>query len=193
MAASGHTVQRARLTWLGAALATIAFAVLGALWAGVAFGGWLGTSDSLARRLLPVVIGCATGAIGGWSMLRAPRATIFVLVIGLVTPLFLVLCGGLLAAPLLPARPTPDVAEAVTESGRATEGAPRSTRACPVCGAHRLRAVSAPRVDVQGVQPWLDLYAMGDMDAHVPPEIVCEACDSSWPNVEAFEAAADPG
>ncbi len=70
------------------------------------------------------------------------------------------------------------------------DGTPRSERACPVCGAHRLRAVAPPRVDVQGVQPWLDLYAMGDMDPHVPPEIVCEACDSSWPNVEAFEAAA---
>jgi branched-subunit amino acid transport protein len=194
MASQVQAPRSVRLSWISTALAAIGFAMLGAFWAGTYLGGapGLGPTESWPRLLASLAVGAVTGAIGGWSMLRAPRATIFVFVIGLVTSWFLLLCVGLLMAPLLPARARPEV-EATTimatpEPG--SDGAARSERACPVCGAHRLRAVTPPRVDVQGVQPWLDLYAMGDMDPHVPPEIVCEACDSSWPNVEAFEAAA---
>ncbi len=159
-------------------------------------GTFLGDTPAPGTDRWPLVLGSAaagvvTGAIGGWSMLRAPRATVFVFVIGLLTPAFLVLCGGLLVAPLIPPRTTadPEQEQTMATPQPTPEGSPRSERACPVCGAHRLRAVAPPRIDVQGVQPWLDLYAMGDMDPHVPPEIVCEACGSSWPNVDAFEAA----
>ncbi len=99
-----------RLRWVGAALAAIGFAVLGAMWARLSTvdGGDLRSPESWLRPVRLSQLRVVTGAIGGWSMLRAPRATIFVFVIGLVTPWFYVLCVGLLVAPLLPARTRAD-------------------------------------------------------------------------------------
>ena len=120
-----------------------------------------------------------------------PRATVFVLVVGLLSPsfplAFVVLCAALLAVPLLPRRPPAAAPEPPADPAIA-----RSARACPTCGEHRLRAEAPPRIDVQGVAPWLDLYAMGDAHPMTPPAITCDACGAAWPDLAAFEVAARP-
>jgi hypothetical protein len=73
------------------------------------------------------------------------------------------------------------------ERARETAGAERSDRACPVCGAHELALDVPPRIDVMGVQPYLDLIGMGDRPTTEPPGIVCRSCGTRWPDLEAFE------
>lgn len=168
---------------LGPAVAAVGYALVGGWHAMV----WVGE-----RPILVLPAGIAFAVLGAWSFPRQPRATLFVLFVGLaslawVLPAFPVLCIGLLLAPHLrrePARPGP---------GPGTSVAPgkidHSDQACPVCGEHRLRAVTPPRIDVQGVAPWLDLYAMGDPRPDTPPAIVCDACGADWPDLAAFGSA----
>ena len=73
------------------------------------------------------------------------------------------------------------------EGGAGAAGTDRSERACPVCGAHELALDVPPRIDVMGVQPYLDLVGMGDRSAAEPPAIVCRSCGTFWPDLEAFE------
>jgi hypothetical protein len=67
------------------------------------------------------------------------------------------------------------------------QGEARSERPCPVCGAHELALDVPPRIDVMGVQPYLDLIGMGDRSTVEPPGILCRACGTKWRDLEAFE------
>ena len=186
MQSSARPARPDRVRWIAAPFVGLGFALIGAFWAAAWIGDafWPAQPASPAAELPRIALGCVAGVIGGWSMLRAPRATLFVLVFGWISPpLFLLLCAGLLAAPLLPARREQGSPEP------ALDASARSDRACPVCGEHRVRVVRPPRIDVQGVSPWLDLYAMGDPNTLVPPAIACEACEAQWADLAAFEAA----
>jgi hypothetical protein len=68
----------------------------------------------------------------------------------------------------------------------------RSEEACPVCGQHRLTLLYFPETSLQGVQPYNELYGMGDKSADTPPGIGCLACGSEWPDIDAFRQA-QPG
>jgi len=62
----------------------------------------------------------------------------------------------------------------------------RSRHACPVCGAHRVAIVRLPRIDVLGVQPYTDLFGMGDQ--RTMPGLECRACGAAWRDLHAFLA-----
>lgn len=182
--------SRGRVFRIGAPVVAAAYAALGAVIASLWIGGETdpGPPSIAGFPLLVVAGGVVAGVFGVWSVRRQPRATVFALVMGFLEPTgiaFPLLCLGLLIAPLFPRSATH-----VTPDPEDNGSMERSERACPVCGEHRVRAVPPPRIDVQGVAPWLDLYMMGDTHPTTPLEIACDACGAEWPDLAAFEEAA---
>ncbi|MEX1295339.1 MAG: hypothetical protein AB1Z67_04125 [Candidatus Limnocylindrales bacterium] len=63
----------------------------------------------------------------------------------------------------------------------------RSEQACPVCSQHTLALDRPPEIDVMGVQQYLDLLGMGDLENEGPVGIVCLNCDTHWRDKDAFD------
>jgi hypothetical protein len=111
-AAPGRHVGSRLGAWFLAPLVVCGFAILGAYhldaWFGTMFDPLSPYDDS---RLL--LSGALLGAaLGTWSVMRQPCATVFALVVGLLSPVwdvpaFPLLCAGLIIAPLLPRRAKP--------------------------------------------------------------------------------------
>ena len=62
----------------------------------------------------------------------------------------------------------------------------RSADPCPVCGHHDLTLDLPPHLSVAGVQPYTDLYAMGDLP--MPAGVHCASCGTRWVSIEALRA-----
>ena len=62
----------------------------------------------------------------------------------------------------------------------------RSADPCPVCGHHDLTLDLPPHLSVAGVQPYTDLYAMGDLP--MPAGVHCASCGTRWVSIEALHA-----
>ena len=62
----------------------------------------------------------------------------------------------------------------------------RSADPCPVCGHHDLTLDLPPHLPVSGVQPYTDLYAMGDLP--MPAGVHCASCGTRWVSIEALRA-----
>ena len=72
----------------------------------------------------------------------------------------------------------------------------RSDQACPVCSQHTLALDRPPEIDVMGVQQYLDMLGMGDLENEGPVGIVCLNCKTRWRDKDAFdrgEAQPDTG
>jgi hypothetical protein len=66
----------------------------------------------------------------------------------------------------------------------------RSVDPCPVCDRHDLALERPPHITVTGVQPYTELYRMGDLP--MPVGVRCRSCGAWWQTVDALRAG-EPG
>lgn len=73
------------------------------------------------------------------------------------------------------------------------EERPKSSEACPACGAFTLALIDFPEVHSTGYLPANEIMGMGERTENTPPAIGCLTCGTEWRDLVTFQAARDGG